>query len=91
MVEWCSEDASPIEIGTSYSFKCMLTQSAQSDKLKKATIIADNLNDLIEEYHISGTPRRERRMLRFEFDKRLRILQKYCDENNIRLTFIKTD
>lgn len=98
-VTWCSEDTSPIEIGNSYCFKCDLKQyypelplklKQSSAAYKTAERLADRLNDLIEEYHAPGTPRRERRAIKREFQKILRIFQKHCNAHNIKISFTKS-
>ena len=55
--------------------------------LKTASSLTDKLNDLIEEYHAPGTPRRERRAIKREFDKVFAIFHKHCQKNNIKYSF----
>ena len=63
------------------------TPSNESKQYLTACDIADTLNDLIEEYHAPGNTRRERRAIKHEFNKVLRIFQKYCIKHNFSYTF----
>lgn len=54
---------------------------------REATWLADKLNDLIEEYHAPGVPRKERRAIEREFDKVVHIFQKHCSKNRIKYTY----
>lgn len=78
----------PVTVTNSYKFECSFKDSSLASGIKKviddipgyktARRLADNLNDLIEEYHAPGTPRNERRAIKREFDKVFRIFYKHC-------------
>lgn len=87
----------PVNIHNSYNFECNLKIDSLDEEAKKllfgdsafqtARRLTDELNDLIEEYHAPGTPRRERRAIKREFDKIFRIFQKHCMLNQISYSF----
>lgn len=93
------EDGYKVNIHNSYNFECDLKIDSCDDETrellfgnaawKTACRLADHLNDLIEEYHAPGTPRRERRAIKREFDKIFRIYQKHCQTYNIGFKFVK--
>lgn len=94
----CETDEPPVNIHNSYHFECNLKMDDEARKLlygdsawKTACQIADRLNDLIEEYHAPGTPRRERRAIQREFDRIFKIYLKHCKANNIQIGFTKLD
>lgn len=97
--ESASEEA-PVNVQNSYKFECSfkdvdttgikeLLESNQS--YKDAYRLTDALNDLIEEYYAPGTPRRERRAIKREFDKVFRIFQKHCKTHGIDYKFVRTN
>ena len=87
----------PVNIHNAYNFECNLKIDPLDEEAKKllfgdsafqtARRLTDELNDLIEEYHAPGTPRRERRAIKREFDKIFRIFQKHCMLNQINYSF----
>ena len=93
------EDGYKVNIHNSYNFECDLKIDSLDDETrellfgnaawKTACRLADQLNDLIEDYHALGTPRRERRAIKREFDKIFRIYQKHCQTNNINFKFVR--
>lgn len=86
-----------ISVRNTYSFECSIQADDSFKKsieetskpIKDAQMLIDKLNDLIEEYHAPGAPRRERRAIKREFDRIFRILQKHCAKHNIRYSFQK--
>ena len=98
-MSWTDQDSHPINICNSYYFECsvklpLMNQAAKdlffdSPGWKTACRLADKLNDLIEEYHAPGTPRRERRAIKREFDKIFRIFRKHCKECKIDFKFVR--
>lgn len=90
-----SEQEAPINIRNSFKFECEVkVESATVKKLcegtqswKDACCLTDTLNDLIEEFHAPGTPRRERRAIQREFDKVFRAFRKHCQTYNIDFKF----
>lgn len=91
----------PINIHNTYNFECNLKMDPLDEEAKKllfgnsafqtARRLTDELNDLIEEYHAPGTPRRDRRAIKREFDKIFKIFCKHCKANNIEIGFTKTN
>lgn len=91
------EDEAPVNICNSYNFECNLKIDSFDEEFKKllcedstwktARRLSDELNDLIEEYHAPGTPRRERRAIKRQFDKIFRIFHKHCKECDIQYSF----
>lgn len=87
----------PISVSNSYKFECSFKDSSMASGIKDlvdnipgyktAKRLADELNDLIEEYHAPGTPRSERRTIKREFDKVFRIFRKHCYSYNIDFGF----
>ena len=83
-------------VQNTYKFECTM-KDPDSDALKElfegnpswktASSLIDKLNDLIEEYHAPGTPRRERRAIKREFDRVFAIFRKHCQKNNIKYSF----
>lgn len=96
-IDWCDKDSSPIDIGNSYCFKCDIksyfTNPVEMDLYldspawKNACRIADELNQLIEEYHAPGNPRKERRAIKRQFDKIFNIFRKHCQKHKIAYSF----
>lgn len=89
-----------INVRNSYKFECQIEglESAAVKKMcegtqgwKDACRLADTLNDLIEEYHAPGTPRKERRAIKREFDKVFRIFRKHCRTYRIDFSFEKSN
>lgn len=83
-----SEEDAPINIHNSYSFQCeidscRIQHTTAFRAYRRACDLADRLNDLIEEYHVPGTPRRERRAIQREFNKILKNLQNICDTHDL--------
>ena len=97
-IEWCDKYTEPIDISTSYHFECdakiadedLRMALLDSSEWRNACRLADELNDLIEEYYSPGLPRRERRAVKRQFDKILRIFQKHCHKHLIGYKFIRT-
>lgn len=97
-IEWCDKNTDPIDISTSYHFECDVKSTdselkklfKNSSQWRDACRLADELNDLIEEYHCPGLPRRERRAVKRQFDKIFRIFQKHCHNYMIDYKFIRT-
>lgn len=91
----------PVNIHNAYNFECNLKIDPLDEEAKRllfgdptfqtARRLTDELNDLIEEYHAPGTPRRERRAIKREFDKIFKIFCKHCKANNIEIGFTKTN
>lgn len=73
------------EINIRNSFKFGYEPGSQQNErvLNNAYWLADRLNDLVEEYHAPGTPRRERRLIEREFKRVLTIFRKYCIDHCI--------
>lgn len=92
-IEWCDKDTHPIDINHSYKFECTIDSDELNKTLddtpgfKTACRLTDELNDLIEEYYAPGTPRRERRAIKREFDKIFRIFRKHCQAHHINFKF----
>lgn len=96
-ISFLDQDIPPINVHNTYSFQCDVKLSGDIRKLfegnpawKTARRLADELNDLVEEYHAPGTPRRERRAIQREFDKVFRIFRKHCQTNMIDFKFVRT-
>ncbi len=97
----CDDDQirQSINVHNSYKFECTINPA--SEELKKlfesnpnlniASRLTDRLNDLIEEYHAPGTPRRERRAIKREFDKVFAIFRKHCQKSGIEYSFQRPD
>jgi tRNA-dihydrouridine synthase len=91
------EDKAPVNICNSYNFECNLKIDSFDKEFKKllyedstwkmARRLCDELNDLIEEYHAPGTPRRERRAIKRHFNKIFRIFHNHCKEYNMLYSF----
>lgn len=85
----------PVSVCNSYKFECSFKGPALNIQdlwkdipgYKDACRLADELNDLIEEYHAPGTPRRERRAIKREFDRIFRIFRKHCYTHRIDFRF----
>lgn len=87
----------PVTVNNSYKFECSFKDSSMASSIKDlvdnipgyktARRLADELNNLIEEYHAPGNPRSERRAIKREFDKVFRIFQKHCYAYNIDFMF----
>ncbi|TGY77874.1 hypothetical protein [Lepagella muris] len=100
-VSWTDKDTHPIDIHHSYKFECSVNLPLMNEVAKElffgspgyktACRLADELNDLIEEYHAPGTPRRERRAIRREFVKIYRIFRKHCKECKINFKFVRPE
>lgn len=100
-VNWDDNSNHSIDIHNSYKFECSFkvppfTVGVKelfegSAAWKTACRLADELNDLIEEYHAPGTPRRERRAIKREFDKIFRIFHKHCQVCKIDFRFVRPD
>ncbi len=97
-VEWCDKNTGQIDIATSYHFECEVKSIdgelknlfQNSSQWRDACRLADELNDLIEEYHCPGLPRRECRAVKRQFDKIFRIFQKHCRKYGIDYKFTRT-
>lgn len=90
------EDIDPPSVKNTFSFECTIDSCpdlkdliGDCKPLQDAQKLADRLNDLIEEYHAPGAPRRERRAIKREFDRIFRIYVKHCEKHNIKYTFQK--
>lgn len=91
----------PVNIHNAYNFECNLKIDPLDEETKKSLFggsafqtarrLSDELNNLIEEYHAPGNPRRERRAIKREFDKIFKIFCKHCKANNIGIGFTKTN
>lgn len=102
--KWIAEpDMPPIDIHSSYHFECNVNWGEMnsmneayknicygSRSWRDACRLADELNDLIEEYHSPAFPRRERRAVKRQFDKIFLIFRKHCAKYKIDFKFIKT-
>lgn len=86
----------PVNVQNSYKFECTITDPVPEElqklfdgdpSFKIASRLTEQLNDLIEEYHAPGTPRRERRAIKREFDKIFRIFHKHCLMHGIEYSF----
>lgn len=87
----------PVNIRNSFNFDCSFKEPEfttgikaifeNNQSWKDACRLADTLNDLIEEFHAPGTPRRERRAIQREFDKVFRVFRKHCQTYNIDFKF----
>lgn len=87
----------PVNVCNSYKFECIFEGLEfdsvvkelfmQGQSWKDACRLADRLNDLIEEYHIPNTPRRERRAIKREFDRVFQIFRKHCQTYKIDFKF----
>lgn len=99
IINWCNEDVNAINICNSYNFECyvdlpLMNQAAKDlffSSLTWRTIcsLRDKLNDLIEEYHAPGNTRRQRRILKREFDRSYNIFRAYCIKYKIDYKFCK--
>lgn len=96
-ISFLDKDIPPINVHNTYSFQCDVKLSGDIRKLfeenlawKTACRLADKLNDLVEEYHAPGTPRRERRAIQREFDKIFRIFRKHCQTYMIDFKYTRT-
>lgn len=86
-----------VNVTNTYSFECKINPDnsfyefieKECKPLKDAQKITDRLNDLVEEFHAPGTPRRERRTIKREFDRLFNLFQKHCKKHNIQYTFQK--
>lgn len=97
-VSFDTKDKVPADIKTSYQFVCKMDirnfyssikdMYSQSWEWKRANKLADDLNDLIEEYNAPGTPRKERRTLIKKFKKTLQLLDKHCRKYKLTYSFI---
>ena len=94
----CDDDKikQSINVQNSYKFECTIKDPWSEDlkklfegdtRWKTACRLSDQLNDLIEEYHVPGTPRRERRAIKREFDKIFAIFRKHCQKSGIEYSF----
>lgn len=90
------EDIDPPSVKNTFSFECDIESCPDLEDLMKdckplqdAQKLADRLNDLIEEYHAPGAPRRERRAIKREFDRIFRIYVKHCEKYNLKHSFQK--
>lgn len=96
-------DIPTVDIQTSYHFECSVNWEEMnpvneayknifygSRSWRDACRLADELNDLIEEYHSPGLPRRERRAVKRQFDKIFLIFRKHCAKYEIDFKFIRT-
>lgn len=102
--QWSPEPDMPIvDIQSSYHFECSVNWEEMdpvneayknifygSRSWRDACRLADELNDLIEEYHSPGLPRRERRAVKRQFDKIFLIFRKHCAKYEIDFKFIRT-
>ena len=87
----------PVNVCNAYKFECKFEGLElnpgvkelfmQGQSWKDACRLTDILNDLIEEYHAPGTPRRERRAIKREFDKVFKIFCKHCQTYKIDFKF----
>lgn len=96
-ITWCSKDASPIDIGTSYSFQCDVKIDSnelrrafeEGQEYRTANALCDRLNDLIEDYHAPGVIRRERRAIKREFNRLMGIFQQHCAKHCIDIRYTR--
>ena len=100
-ISWTDKETHPIDIHHSYKFECSVNVSLMNEVAKDllfdspgyktACRLTDELNDLIEEYHAPGTPRRERRAIKREFDKIFKIFRKHCQVYKIDFKFVRPE
>lgn len=100
-ISWTDTDSHPVNICNSYYFECSFDDSSyteivkelikESPEYKTACRLTDELNNLIEEYHAPGTPRRERRAIKREFDKIFKIFRKHCQVYRIDFKFVRPE
>ncbi len=98
-IGWSDESPCPIDIQHSYKFECDINPPFSNQKAKdlflessswrKANELADELNELIEEYHAPGTPRRERRAIKRDFVRIFQIFRKHCQKHQIDFKFLR--
>lgn len=97
-ISWSDKLPDQIDIHHSYNFECSFKVPPftvgvkelfeESAAWRHACRLADKLNDLIEEYHAPGTPRRERRSIKREFDKTFIIFHKHCKQSCIAYRYV---
>lgn len=97
VIDWCNDDTHAVDIINLYHFECdvnwpLINQAAKdlylgSSAWKTGCRLADELNNLIEEYHAPGNTRRERRAIKRQFNKTFRIFHKHCKECNMLYSF----
>lgn len=98
-ISWKDMQIPPIDIKTSYEFTCYLDESynqelerlyKQTEFWKYAVKLSKQLNDLIEEYHVPGTSRRERREINRTYCKLYNKFHKHCQFAQINYKFKRT-
>lgn len=87
----------PADIRQSFQFTCLFdkrnTYAAVADYYSQswewtyANKLANDLNDIVEEFHCPGTPRKERRLLERKFHKVLYLLHTHCRKYMISYSF----